>query len=254
MPGTLIAGNWKMNGVAADLQQIREIVGGLPACGPRFEALICVPATLVSRASAAAFGSRLLIGGQVCHPGTAGAHTGDISAEMLKDAGASHVIVGHSERRRDHAECDDHVAAQAAAALRAGLVSIICVGETLEERDSGATRGVIARQIAGSLPPGVPPEAIVIAYEPVWAIGTGRVAAPEQIGEVHANLRSLLAERFGPAGAAIRLLYGGSLSPANAAAILQARNVNGGLIGGASLKAADFLSICHSACEADAGS
>lgn len=253
MPGTLIAGNWKMHGFAADLHQIRDIVAGLPASGPRFEALICVPATLVSRASAAAFGSRLLIGGETCHPQPTGAHTGEISAEMLKDAGASHVIVGHSERRRDHGERDADVAAQAVAALRASLVPIICVGETLAERDAGATLDVISRQIHGSLPAGAGPGAFVIAYEPVWAIGTGRVASVEQIGEVHQFIRNLLLERFGPAGSTIRQLYGGSMSPANAAGILQVPNVNGGLIGGASLKAADFLSICYSASKEAAG-
>ncbi len=253
MPGTLIAGNWKMHGFAADLQQIRDIVAGLPACGPRFEALICVPATLLSRASEAAFGSRLYIGGETCHPAVTGAFTGDISAEMLKDAGASHVIVGHSERRRYHGESDEDVQAQANAAIEAGLIPIICVGETLDQRESGATLEVISRQVAGSVPSGAWPDGIVIAYEPVWAIGTGRVALPEQIGEVHLFIRNLLLERFGQAGAATRLLYGGSMSPANAEAILQVAHVNGGLVGGASLKAADFLSICRIACGTRAG-
>ncbi|MFN3400928.1 MAG: triose-phosphate isomerase, partial [Ferrovibrio sp.] len=211
------------------------------------EALLCLPATLIALAAGVADGSGLQIGGETCHPKEKGAHTGDISAEMLKDAGAAYVITGHSERRTDHGETDARVSAQSEAAIRAGLTPIICVGESLAERDAGRVIEVVGGQIAGSIPPSAKAEAIVIAYEPVWAIGTGRVASPDQIAEVHAFIRSALIQRFGEAGAGVRILYGGSVNPGNAGEIFAVDNVDGGLIGGASLKAADFLSIYSAA-------
>lgn len=232
-----------MNGLRAELTVIREIAEGLQTGDPLPEALLCLPATLIAAASEIAEGSALTTGGETCHAKEKGAHTGDISAEMLKDAGATYVIVGHSERRADHGETSQIVAAQAEAAVRAGLIPIICIGETLEQRESGELFDVISSQLEGSVPAHLLPDQLVVAYEPVWAIGTGRVAGPDQIGEVHAFIRDWLIQRFGPDGASIRILYGGSMNPANAAEILSVSNVNGGLIGGASLKAADFLSI-----------
>jgi len=244
MTRTLIAGNWKMNGLKASLGEIRDAAAGVGQGKAGVEALLCVPATLVSLAAEAAHGSALRVGGETCHGADSGAHTGDISAEMLADAGASHVIVGHSERRTDHAETNEIVAGQAAAALRAGLTPIICIGESLDQRKAGETLEFVSSQIASSIPEGAKAEDIVIAYEPIWAIGTGEVASPEQIDEVHTAIRSRLAERFGADGAGlIPLLYGGSMKPGNAAEILEVTDVNGGLIGGASLKAADFLAI-----------
>lgn len=247
MPRTLIAGNWKMNGLQANLTEIEEVAVAVPASENGPEALLCLPATLVLPASRLADGSGLRIGGETCHFREKGAHTGDISAQMLADAGGSYVIVGHSERRADHGETNQIVASQAEAAIRAGLTPIICVGETLAERDAGQVLEVISSQIAASIPAGAEAGAVVIAYEPVWAIGTGRVAAPEQIAEVHAFIRNQLVDRFGPTGQGVRILYGGSMNPANAAEILAVTEVNGGLIGGASLKAADFLAIYREA-------
>lgn len=244
MVRTLIAGNWKMNDA---LEEIPAIRAGVEAAAGEVDVLVCPPATLIGRVADAAKGSQLHVGGQTCHTGTSGAHTGDVSADMLKAAGATFVIVGHSERRADHDESDEVVAAQAEAAIAAGLTPIICIGETLDERDAGETLGVIARQLAGSVPGVVDGNEFVIAYEPVWAIGTGRTATVEQIGEVHAAIRSALTERFGAQGAGTRILYGGSMKPGNAADILSVGDVNGGLIGGASLKAADFLAICEAA-------
>ena len=233
-----------MNGLKAGLGEIRDAAAGVGQGKAGVEALLCVPATLVSLAAEATHGSALKVGGETCHGAESGAHTGDISAEMLADAGASHVIVGHSERRTDHGETNEIVAGQAAAALRAGLTPIICIGESLDQRKAGETLEFVSSQIAGSIPEGAKAEEIVIAYEPIWAIGTGEVASPEQIDEVHTAIRSRLAERFGADGAGlIPLLYGGSMKPGNAAEILEVTDVNGGLIGGASLKAADFLAI-----------
>ncbi|MCC0065340.1 MAG: triose-phosphate isomerase, partial [Defluviimonas sp.] len=237
MPRKLAAGNWKMNGLAASLDEIAALAGsaGTAAC----EVLICPPATLV--AAAAAMGAKgVMIGGQDCHEKAAGAHTGDISAAMLADAGASHVILGHSERRADHGESDALVRAKAATAGAAGLVRILCVGETEAERDAGRTLAVIGTQLLGSLPDGATAADTVIAYEPVWAIGTGRTPTLEQIAEVHDFLRARLRDRFGAEGAAMRLLYGGSVKPDNAGSIFAIANVDGALVGGASLKAADF--------------
>ncbi|MEO1102032.1 MAG: triose-phosphate isomerase [Pseudomonadota bacterium] len=242
MVRTLIAGNWKMNGSPASLAVIEAIVGRLGE-GRAADALICPPATLIAQAADAARGSTLAIGGQDCHAAESGAHTGDVAAEMLAGAGASHVILGHSERRADHHETDAIIAAKAEAALRAGLTPIVCVGESLEQREAGDTLVVIEAQLAGSLPDSFANAGFVVAYEPIWAIGTGKVADTKQIGEVHAAIRQSLAKRFASTGEAAPILYGGSMKPGNAAEILAVADVNGGLIGGASLKAEDFLAI-----------
>ena len=247
MPRTLIAGNWKMNGLMANLVEIDRVSAEVPSSGEGPEVLLCLPATLIHAAGQKASGSGLMLGAETCHVKEKGAHTGDISAEMLKDAGASYVIVGHSERRADHGESDSLVANQAEAALRAGVTPIICVGETLAQRDGGEVLTVISSQIDKSIPQNAEAGQIVVAYEPVWAIGTGRVANSEQIAEVHSLIRELLVKRFGDAGQQTRILYGGSMNPGNAAEILSVNEVNGGLIGGASLKADDFLAIYRQA-------
>lgn len=244
----LVAGNWKMNGTGDSLGELRSIaqgfMGGLDA---ETEGLICVPATLLSRAAEAVGGGRtpLRIGGQDCHAAVSGAHTGDIAAEMLKDAGASHVIVGHSERRADHGETDATVLAKAEAAWRAGLVAIICIGETRGEREAGATLDVLSRQIAGSVPSKATPATTVIAYEPVWAIGTGLTPTADDVGAAHAHIRAELAARIGDPAQKMRVLYGGSVKPSNARELLGVANVDGALVGGASLKASDFLGIAE---------
>lgn len=239
----LAAGNWKMNGLGADLDEVRALVSAHPA--PRSEVLICPPATLLSRMAAIAGAGPLRLGGQDCHAAAAGAHTGDISATMLADAGASHVILGHSERRADHGETDAEVRAKAEAAHAAGLVAVICVGETEAQRDAGETLAVIGAQLAGSLPEDAGAADTVIAYEPVWAIGSGRTPTLQQIAEVHDFLRLSLARLCGDEAGAegFRLLYGGSVKPSNAAEIFAVANVDGALVGGASLKAADFGAI-----------
>ena len=242
----LIAGNWKMNGLAGSLDEAARIAEGAAAAGDRLDAMLCPPATLIAQMRWRTRETPLLIGGQDCHPKPSGAHTGDISAEMLRDAGASAVIVGHSERRTDHGETDALVRAKAEAARRAGLTAIVCVGETEKERDAGEALTVVSRQLAGSAPDGEPRD-IVIAYEPVWAIGTGRTPSEADIAAVHAHIRGRLRERFGDGGGTVRILYGGSMQPDNAAAILALPEVNGGLVGGASLKAADFLAIVRAA-------
>jgi triosephosphate isomerase len=232
-----------MNGLRASLVEITAIAAGVTPAKENVEALICVPATLLSQAAGQASGTALKIGGETCHANEKGAHTGDISAEMLADAGASHVIVGHSERRADHGETNEMVTAQAAAALRAGITPIICIGETATERDSGKAVEVVTDMLRGSLPAGAAPASLVIAYEPVWAIGTGNVATVEAVDEMHTALRSCLNDVFGADAELIPILYGGSMKPDNAADLLAVKDVNGGLIGGASLKAVDFLSI-----------
>jgi triosephosphate isomerase (TIM) len=237
----LAAGNWKMNGTPASLAEAQALIAAHPA--PACEMLLCPPATLLAAMSTAAKGSALMTGGQDCHVKPSGAHTGDISAAMLKDAGASHVILGHSERRADHGETDALVQAKAAAALAAGLVAIVCVGETEAERDAGTTLRVVGAQIAGSLPTGATAANLVVAYEPVWAIGTGRTPTIDQIAEVHAFIRFRLAAAMGPESAGVRILYGGSVKPSNAAEIFAVADVDGALVGGASLKAADFGAI-----------
>lgn len=239
----LIAGNWKMNGLQGSVAELDAMLKSAASAPGHADLLICPPATLVAAFAARARESRLAIGGQDCHAEASGAHTGDISAEMLKDAGASAVIVGHSERRTDHHETDDIVRAKALAAWRAGLLAIVCVGETRTERDAGQAMEVVGRQLAGSIPDGATAANLVVAYEPVWAIGTGLTPTSEDIEQIHTFIRRKLMDRFKEEGAGVRVLYGGSLKPGNAAEILSLADVNGGLIGGASLKAADFLAI-----------
>lgn len=234
----LAAGNWKMNGLGANLSELSGIAA---AATTQTDVLICPPATLISRAVEAA--GSVAIGGQDCHAATSGAHTGDISAEMLRDAGASHVILGHSERRADHGESNADVAAKTEAAWGAGLVAVVCLGESLAEREDGSTLDVIKTQLAGSLPDGATAANTVIAYEPIWAIGTGKIPTLEQIAEVHDFLRAELAGRFDAEGDGMRLLYGGSVKPSNAVEIFATSNVDGALVGGASLKASDFTAI-----------
>jgi triosephosphate isomerase len=236
----LAAGNWKMNGNRAALAGAEALLAAQP--DPGCEMLLCPPATLIAAMAALARGTSLRVGGQDCHPATAGAHTGDVSAAMLADAGAAYVILGHSERRADHGEDDALVCAKARAAQAAGLVPIVCLGETEAERDAGRTLDVIAGQLS-SVPEESTSDRLVIAYEPVWAIGTGRTPTEGQIAEVHAFLRDRLATRIGDQAAGVRLLYGGSVKPANAAAIFALPHVDGALVGGASLKAADFAAI-----------
>ncbi|UWQ40084.1 triose-phosphate isomerase [Leisingera aquaemixtae] len=236
----LAAGNWKMNGTGAALAELAALAESHSA--PAADILVCPPATLLSRAAEAARG--IAIGGQDCHAKASGAHTGDLSAAMLKDAGASAVILGHSERRADHGETDAQVCAKAEAAMAEGLTAVICIGETLAERETGNTLKVAGTQLAGSVPANATGANTVIAYEPVWAIGTGKVPTLEQIAEVHDFLRAELTARFGAGTAdSIRLLYGGSVKPSNAAEIFAVSNVDGALVGGASLKAADFSPI-----------
>ena len=237
----LAAGNWKMNGSRAALAEMAALVAAHPA--PECEMLLCPPATLMTAAAAQAAGSALRIGGQDCHAKPSGAHTGDISAAMLKDAGASHVILGHSERRADHGETNALVKAKAEAALAVGLIAVVCLGETEAQRDAGATLALCGSQLHGSIPTGATAANLVVAYEPVWAIGTGRTPTLEQIAEVHGFLRAELVKALGEDGHGMRLLYGGSVKPSNAAEIFAVADVDGALVGGASLKAADFGAI-----------
>lgn len=237
----LAAGNWKMNGSAAALAEVKALLAAHPA--PACEMLLCPPATLIAQMAWQTKDSALRVGGQDCHPKASGAHTGDVSAAMLADAGASHVILGHSERRADHGETDALVAAKVNAAWANGLIAVICVGETEGERDAGRALDVVAAQIAGSVPDGATAANTVIAYEPVWAIGTGRTPSLAEIGEVHSFLRRALTTRFGEEAAGMRLLYGGSVKPSNAGEIFAVADVDGALVGGASLKAADFGAI-----------
>ena len=239
----LVAGNWKMNGLAASAAELKKIADRASAIAARADLMICPPATLIVRFVEMARGTALAIGGQDCHPAPSGAHTGDIAAEMLADAGASAVIVGHSERRTDHHESDLEVRAKAQAAWRAGLIAIICVGESRAEREAGDTLSVVGRQLDGSLPDGGTGARLVVAYEPVWAIGTGLTPTPADVAEVHGFIRRKLGERYGAEGAKIRILYGGSVKPGNAAELLGVADVNGALVGGASLKADDFPAI-----------
>jgi len=238
----LAAGNWKMNGTRADLTQIEALMKTHP--GALSEILIAPPSTLLQTTSELSQNSPVKTAGQDCHPNESGAHTGDISAQMLVDAGASYVILGHSERRADHAERDEDVRSKASAAIKAGLRAIICLGEALEEREVGDTLDVIGAQLAGSIPDDITGDTLVVAYEPIWAIGTGKVPSIAQISEVHDFIRTQLENRFGTHVArAVRLLYGGSVKPTNAAEIFAVPNVDGALVGGASLKAQDFSPI-----------
>jgi triosephosphate isomerase len=242
----LVAGNWKMNGTAASLNELRAIGHGfMTGLDAETDALICPPATLIARAVDVLKTTPVKVGGQDCHAKESGAHTGDISAEMLKDAGASHVLVGHSERRTDHGETDSVVRAKAEAAWRAGIVAVICIGETRTEREAGSTLDVLSRQIAGSVPPTATAHNTVIAYEPVWAIGTGLTPTAADVAEAHAHIRAQLARPLGAEAARVRILYGGSVKPSNAVELLGVANVDGALVGGASLKAADFLAIAE---------
>ncbi|MBU4529620.1 MAG: triose-phosphate isomerase [Hoeflea sp.] len=241
----LVAGNWKMNGTRESLDQIKAIAAGLgPDLADRIDALICPPATLLYVATALADDSPLSIGGQDCHTEQSGAFTGDISAKMIADCLGTHVLVGHSERRTLHGETSATVRAKAEAAKQAGLVRIICIGETEAERKAGATLDVLGHQLAGSVPEGATAEDTVIAYEPVWAIGTGLTPTVADVTEAHGFIRAEMVKRFAGEGASMRLLYGGSVKPDNAAELLGVPHVDGALIGGASLKAADFLAIC----------
>jgi triosephosphate isomerase (TIM) len=239
----LVAGNWKMNGLRASIAELAAIIAGAGPLAAKCDLLVCPPATLIAAFAEQARGSKVSIGAQDCHPNASGAHTGDLSAEMLMNAGANAVIVGHSERRADHAETDALVRAKAEAARRAGLLAIVCVGETKAEREAKKTLEVVSRQIEGSVPDGATPANMVIAYEPVWAIGTGLTLKPSDMTEVHKLIRERLVRRFGPGAAATRILCGGSVKPDNAAALLLAPECDGALVGGASLKAQDFLAI-----------
>ncbi|MGE7369439.1 triose-phosphate isomerase [Neorhizobium sp. NPDC001467] len=245
----LIAGNWKMNGTRAELDQIKAIADGVKTpLSQQVDTLLCPPITLLYVATALCDDSPLLVGAQDCHHKVCGAHTGDISAEMIADCFGTHVIVGHSERRGDHAETDHLVRAKAEAAHAADLVAIVCVGETLDERDAYQTLDVLKRQIFNSVPADANAQNTVIAYEPVWAIGTGLTPTRGDIEVAHAFMRAELVELMGREGAGVRILYGGSVKPANASEILGIDNVDGVLVGGASLKAEDFLAI-YAACE-----
>jgi triosephosphate isomerase len=240
----LIAGNWKMNGLKASIAEFDAMLAGAPDVAAKADLLVCPPATLVACFAKRTSNSNIVaVGAQDCHPKPSGAHTGDISAEMLADAGASAIIVGHSERRADHGETDVLVRQKAEAVWRAGLTAIVCVGETQHQRDRGQTLDVCRGQLTASVPDGANAGNLVVAYEPVWAIGTGLTPTSQDIEQVHQLIRDLLIGRFKGEGSRIRILYGGSVKPSNAAELMAVANVNGALVGGASLKAADFLAI-----------
>lgn len=240
----LIAGNWKMNGLRSSMAEFEAILAGAPGLAGKADLLVCPPATLIAAFADKLRGTKgLAIGGQDCDPKPSGAHTGDISAEMLADAGANAVIVGHSERRADHGESSALVRQKAQAAWRAGLTAIVCIGETQSHRDAGQTLDVCGGQLDGSLPDGARADRLVVAYEPVWAIGTGVTPTSKDIEQIHQFIRQALIGRFNGEGARMRILYGGSVKPSNARELMAVANVNGALIGGASLKAADFLAI-----------
>ena len=240
----LIAGNWKMNGLRSSMAEFEAMLAGAPGVIGKADLLVCPPATLIAAfAEKARISAGLAIGGQDCHPKPSGAHTGDISAEMLTDAGASAVIVGHSERRADHGESDGLVRQKAEAAWRAGLTAIVCIGETQGQRDAGQTLDICRGQLQGSLPEGSRADNLVVAYEPIWAIGTGLTPTAQDVEQIHQFIRETLSARFNQEGAGMRILYGGSVKPSNARELMAVANVNGALIGGASLKATDFLAI-----------
>lgn len=243
----LAAGNWKMNGTGAALAELEALAARYPT--PEVDILICPPATLLERAATTVKSSGVAVGGQDCHTESAGAHTGDISAEMLRDAGASAVILGHSERRVDHGEQNEDIRAKARAAMDAGLQAVICVGESLEQREAANTLDIIGGQMSGSIPDQSTGENLIVAYEPIWAIGTGKVPTLDEIGAVHDFIRARLERRFGEGvGRSVRVLYGGSVKPSNAAEIFGVSNVDGALVGGASLKADDFSGIIDALC------
>ena len=239
----LIAGNWKMNGLKASSAEFEAMLAGAPAVAGKADLLVCPPATLIAAFAEKARGSTLALGGQDCHPKASGAHTGDISAEMLSDAGASAIIVGHSERRADHGESDALVRQKTEAVWRAGLTAIVCIGETQRQRDAGQALDICRGQLDLSLPDQARADNLVVAYEPVWAIGTGLIPTVGDVQQIHKFIRDFLIARFNGEGARTRILYGGSVKPSNAAELMAVANVNGALVGGASLKAADFLAI-----------
>lgn len=243
----LIVGNWKMNGTRRALSEVETLARALRNQAAICQVAVCPPATLLQQVTVATGHGAVKTGGQDCHAAEIGAHTGDISASMLRDAGATYVIVGHSERRTAHGETDGTVRIKARAALDAGLIPIICVGETAIERETGVAVTVVEQQMQGSTPELTADEVVVVAYEPVWAIGTGLVPTEQDIAEMHSAIRAWLARHLGDAGPRISILYGGSMKPDNAASILAIDNVDGGLIGGASLKAEDFLAIIRCA-------
>jgi triosephosphate isomerase len=240
----LIAGNWKMNGLRSSQAEFEAMLAGTSEVAAKADLLVCPPATLIAAFAEQARGSKTLaVGAQDCHPKASGAHTGDISAEMLADAGATAIIVGHSERRADHGETDVLVRQKAEAVWRAGLTAIVCIGETQHQRDSGQTLDICRRQLNLSLPDAARSDNLVVAYEPVWAIGTGLTPTVGDVEQIHQFIREFLMARFSSEGARIRILYGGSVKPTNARELMAVANVNGALVGGASLKAADFLAI-----------
>lgn len=243
----LIAGNWKMNGLRASMAEFDAMCAGASDVAAKADLLVCPPATLIAAFADKARGGAktLAIGAQDCHPKASGAHTGDLSAEMLRDAGATAIIVGHSERRADHGESDALVRQKAEATWRAGLAAIVCIGETQQQRDQGKTLDICGSQLTGSLPDGAASANLVVAYEPIWAIGTGLTPTAADVEQVHRFIRDSLMSRFKGEGAKIRILYGGSVKPSNAAELMAVANVNGALVGGASLKASDFLAIAQ---------
>lgn len=242
-PRPLVAGNWKMNGLRSALGEVAALAAGLAARPAAADVMICPPATLIAALAASVSGGRIGVGGQDCHAHATGAHTGDVSAEMLRDAGAAAVIVGHSERRSDHGETSVEIRRKVAAAHRAGLLAIVCIGETAGERQAGLTLTVVRRQLDASLPDAFTGANVVVAYEPVWAIGTGLTPTLADVAEVHGAIRSALRSRVGGEADRLRLLYGGSVKPSNARELLSVGDVDGALVGGASLKAVDFLGI-----------
>ncbi len=242
-PRPLVAGNWKMHGLRRSVVELRTILQGAGDLAAKVDLMVCPPATLLTEFAGAAAGSPVTIGAQDCHPEPSGAFTGDISAEMLADAGAGAIIVGHSERRSLHQETDELVRKKAQAAHRAGVAAIVCIGETRAQREARETIAIVRRQIDGSLPKEATAENLILAYEPVWAIGTGLTPTPGDVAEVHSFLRERLVSRYGAAGRGIRILYGGSVKPSNARDLMAVENVDGALVGGASLKAGEFLAI-----------
>jgi triosephosphate isomerase (TIM) len=239
----LIAGNWKMNGLKASIAEFDAMLTGAAEVAAKADLLVCPPATLIAAFAGRAAGTKVAVGAQDCHPKASGAHTGDVAAEMLVDAGASAIIVGHSERRADHGESDGLVRQKAEAAWRSGATAIVCIGETQAQRDAGQTLDILRGQLNLSLPEGSRADNLVVAYEPVWAIGTGLTPTAKDVEQIHGFIRELLISRFSGEGAKMRILYGGSVKPSNAAELMAVKNVNGALVGGASLKAADFLAI-----------
>ncbi len=245
----LIAGNWKMNGLRASLTEFEAMLAGASSVASKADLLVCPPATLIAafaeKARTSSASKTVAVGAQDCHPKASGAHTGDLSAEMLADAGASAVIVGHSERRADHGETDALVRQKAEAAWRAGLTAIVCIGETQQQRDQGKTLDICGGQLNHSLPDVARAANLVVAYEPIWAIGTGLTPTAKDVEQIYRFIRELLTKRFSGEGARMRILYGGSVKPSNAAELMAVANVNGALVGGASLKASDFLAIAQ---------